>query len=149
MALFQRKSTEQTTPPAPWYAGGLRFGCRGCGRCCGGAPGYVWVDEEDLAAIAAAVGMPAAEFRRTFVRRLWRGLSLKEKANYDCVLLGGNGRCTAYDFRPAQCRTWPFWPSNLRNPQAWEESARRCPGMGSGPLYAVEQIEALRLETTI
>jgi len=141
------------TPPKPekppWYAEGLRFECQACGQCCGGAPGYVWVDEEEIVEISATLGVGAEDFRDLYVRRLWRGLSLREKPNYDCVLLDGHGRCIAYETRPLQCRTWPFWPSNLGSPEAWEETGRRCPGLGTGPLYALEQIEALRMETCV
>jgi uncharacterized protein len=141
--VFGRKS-EAAAPP--WYAEGLRFGCQACGRCCGGGPGYVWLDEAELAEIARRVGLPPEEFRRVYVRNLWRGMSLKEKSNYDCVLLDGRGRCQAYDQRPRQCRLWPWWPSNLRSRADWDEAARRCPGIGRGPLMALEQIEAQRME---
>lgn len=135
------------SPPAlPWYGEGLRFGCQACGRCCGGGPGYVWLDDSQLAEIARFLGLPPQEFRSIYVRRLWRGLSLREKSNFDCVLLDGRGRCTAYEVRPLQCRSWPFWPSNLRTRCAWEEAAARCPGIGQGPLIAFQEIEALRLE---
>jgi hypothetical protein len=130
----------------PWYAEGLRFECQGCGRCCGGAPGFVWVGEDDLSLLAAHVGLDAAEFRRLYVRRTWRGLTLREKANYDCVMLDGGGRCQVYPVRPIQCRTWPFWPTNLSSPAAWSEAARRCRGIGRGPLYTLEEIEARRME---
>jgi uncharacterized protein len=132
----------------PWYADGLRFGCTTCGKCCGGGPGYVWLDEVELAEIAGRIGLPAEEFRRVYVRSLWRGLSLKEKSNYDCVLLDNAGHCIAYENRPLQCRTWPFWPSNLKTPKDWQEAAGRCPGIGRGPLIAFEQIEAQRMEMT-
>ena len=132
--------------PRPWYAEGLRFGCIQCGRCCGGAPGYVWLDTDELAEIAAVLGMPAAEFHRRFVRRLLRGLTLREKPNYDCVLLDAQGHCTVYEVRPLQCRTWPFWASNLQSAAEWREVSRRCPGMGQGPVYSFEQIEAKRME---
>jgi hypothetical protein len=99
-----------------------------------------------MAAIAGHIGLSAPEFRRTYVRSLWRGLSLREKSNYDCILLDGQGRCIAYELRPLQCRTWPFWPSNLRNPGAWQEAASRCPGIGRGPLIPCEEIEAIRME---
>jgi hypothetical protein len=141
--------SSQAQPQAaerPWYAQGLRFGCTACGRCCGGAPGYVWVSDAEISDIAARLGVPEADFRRQYVRRLWRGRSLREKSNYDCVLLDGAGRCTVYDVRPIQCRTWPFWPSNLRSPEVWRDACRRCPGMGQGPLYVFEQIESLRME---
>ena len=134
------------TKETAWYADGLRFACQTCGRCCGGAPGYVWIDQGDIVAIAARLGLSEDDFRRRYVRRLWRGMSLKEKPNYDCVLLDSAGRCTVYEIRPIQCRTWPFWPTNLVGPQAWEQAARRCPGMGQGFLYRYEQIEALRME---
>ena len=135
--------------PTPWYAEGLRFGCQACGRCCGGAPGYVWVEEEDLDRIAGTLGLSPEDFRRLYVRRMWRGLSLREKGNYDCVLLDGAGQCTIYEARPLQCRTWPFWPSNLVSREVWQEVARRCPGIGQGPVYAFGQIEALRMETVV
>ena len=130
----------------PWYAEGLRFACQSCGRCCGGAPGYVWATDEEIARMAALLGLAPKEFRRLYVRRLWRGLSLREKANYDCILLDGSGRCIAYDERPRQCRAWPFWPGNLESRQAWEESMGRCPGIGRGPLYRFPEIEAMRRE---
>ncbi len=36
----------------PWFEDGLRFRCTRCGNCCTGAPGYVWVNDEELSAIA-------------------------------------------------------------------------------------------------
>jgi hypothetical protein len=132
--------------PLPWYAEGLRFGCMACGRCCGGGPGYVWMDEDELTEMSEFFGLPILEFRRLYVRRLWRGMSLRERENYDCVLLDANHRCMAYGVRPLQCRIWPFWPSNLKSPETWQEAARRCPGIGQGPVIRYEQIEAQRLE---
>jgi uncharacterized protein len=140
---FGRKVREKAPP---WYAEGLRFECQSCGRCCGGGPGYVWVDEADLREIASRLGQDAEEFRRAYVRNLWRGMSLREKSNYDCVLLDGSGRCTAYEARPVQCRNWPFWPSNLRDPSDWMEASERCPGIGIGPLFSFEYIETRREE---
>jgi hypothetical protein len=137
------------TKEEAWYAEGLRFACQACGRCCGGAPGYVWLDADEMDAMASHVGLAPKEFRRLYCRRLWRGLSLREKGNYDCVMLDDAGQCTVYPVRPTQCRTWPFWPSNLRSREGWTESAKRCPGMGRGPLYRFEQIEAKRMEMSI
>jgi hypothetical protein len=73
-------------------------------------------------------------------------MSLREKRDFDCVLLDSGGQCLAYEARPLQCRVWPFWPSNLESPEAWAEAAARCPGIGQGPLIRFEQIEAERLE---
>ncbi len=134
------------TERRPWYALGLRFACTQCGRCCGGAPGYVWIDADELAAIAKHVGLEPKEFRRAHVRRLWRKMTLRERSNYDCIMLDPDGRCRAYPVRPLQCQTWPFWPANLKNEKAWREAGRRCPGIGQGPLWSFEQIEAKWME---
>ena len=107
------------------------------------------MDDDEVEAIARHLGLERKEFRRRYARRLWRGLSLKEKANFDCILLDGESRCAIYPVRPTQCRVWPFWPSNLRSRDAWESVARRCPGIGQGPLWSLEQIEAKRMEMKI
>ena len=41
----------------------------------------------------------------------------------------GHGKCSVYHLRPTQCRTWPFWASNLRSERDWREAAAHCPGM--------------------
>jgi len=130
-----------TPPPEDkWYKDGLRFECRRCGKCCGGEPGFVWVTGEDIRNIAAALGISAEEVSRRYVRRIGARLSLREKANGDCVMLQEH-RCTIYHVRPVQCRTFPFWPSNLTSREAWDEVAAKCPGAGSGKLRSIQEIE--------
>ena len=130
----------------PWYAKGLRFQCTQCGDCCTGAPGFVWVNQEEIAALAAAIGMvDLAEFERLYVRRVGVRKSLRERPNGDCVFFDNQLRqCTVYPARPRQCRTWPFWDSNLRSEQAWQATCQVCPGSGKGPLHSREQIDAQR-----
>jgi Fe-S-cluster containining protein len=53
-------------------------------------------------------------------------------------------KCRAYEARPRQCRTWPFWASNLESPAAWEHTCQVCPGSGQGKLYQLTDIEAQR-----
>lgn len=128
---------------APWYKDGLRFQCTGCGDCCTGAPGYVWVNKEEIAAIAALVGVEVPEFESRYVRDVGVRKSLKEYSNGDCVFFDGKTRkCRVYSARPRQCRTWPFWESNLRTPEAWAHTCEVCPGSGTGRLYQLEQIES-------
>lgn len=130
----------------PWYQDGLRFQCTQCGDCCTGAPGYVWVNEEEIQALAALVGLADVdEFERTYVRRVGMRRSLREFPNGDCVFFDGQTRkCTVYSARPRQCRTWPFWDSNLRSPETWRQTCEVCPGSGHGKLYQIEQIEQQR-----
>ena len=49
-------------PKNVWYADGLRFRCTQCGDCCTGAEGYVWVNQAEIDAMAARVGMTAEAF---------------------------------------------------------------------------------------
>jgi hypothetical protein len=129
----------------PWYKDGLRFTCTQCGDCCSGAPGYVWVNNEEIAALAALVGMSADAFEDEYVRQVGIRKSLKEFPNGDCIFLDPAKRgCTVYDARPRQCRTWPFWDSNLKGPADWAHTCSVCPGSGKGKLYQLEQIEEQR-----
>jgi len=124
-----------------WYSGGLRFQCTQCGDCCSGSEGYVWVNQEEINAMAARLGMSPSTFEERFVKRVGVRRSLTERANGDCMLLDEKTRkCTAYEERPRQCKTWPFWDSNLRTPEAWAEAAEACPGCDKGNLVPLEQI---------
>ena len=65
---------------------------------------------------------------------------VREKVNGDCVFYDKVSGCTVYPVRPPQCRTWPFWESNLESPEAWDRTEGDCPGSGRGPLIPVEEI---------
>jgi Fe-S-cluster containining protein len=124
----------------PWYQDGLRFRCTRCGHCCTGEPGFVWVDDEVLAAIAAFRGESVAEVQALYTRLAGRGRTLREKANGDCVFYDEGAGCTIYPVRPPQCRTWPFWESNVGTPASWQRTCAVCPGSGQGELIPVEEI---------
>lgn len=126
----------------PWYEEGLRFRCTGCGDCCTGESGFVWVNKQEIAALAERLGMEIEQFEARYVQRVGIRKSLKEYANGDCVFFDGKTRrCNVYDDRPRQCRSWPFWESNLRTPEQWEQTCEECPGAGKGRLYSLQQIE--------
>jgi Fe-S-cluster containining protein len=127
-------------PDQPWYADGLRFTCTQCGDCCTGAPGYVWVTDDELEAIAGFLGQPLVEVRALYSRKARGRQTLREKSNGDCVFYDRAKGCTIYPVRPPQCRTWPFWDSNLETPEEWEKTCALCPGSGQGELIPVEEI---------
>lgn len=128
-----------------WYSNGLRFECTQCGRCCGGAPGFVWVNQEEIATLAAARGETEEAFEERYVRTVGVRKCLREFPNYDCIFFDSASRgCIVYAVRPRQCRTWPFWDSNVRTPESWERTCQSCPGSGKGPLYRLEDIERCR-----
>ncbi len=126
----------------PWYKEGLQFDCTQCGECCTGAPGYVWVTDEDIERLAKAKGMTAHQFRLEFVVDYGDRMSLAERANYDCVMLE-EGHCSVYSIRPRQCRTFPFWGSNLKNRRAWRRVSHECPGVGGERLYTLDEIQRI------
>ena len=128
----------------PWYKDGLKFSCSGCGNCCTGAPGYVWVNKDEIQAIADFLGMSVENLERQHVRSIGIRKSLIElpKSNYDCTFFDNQSRgCTIYEVRPRQCRTWPFWDSNVRTENAWESCCKYCPGSGQGEKHELTEIE--------
>ena len=129
----------------PWYHEGLKFKCSQCGDCCTGAPGFVWVNKSEIAALAKRLNMDEESFETQYVMTVGIRKSLKEFSNGDCVLFDNEKRCcTVYEERPRQCKTWPFWDSNLRSPETWAETCEACPGSGTGKLHQLEQIEEQR-----
>ncbi len=127
----------------PFYAAGLRFGCRRCSRCCRHEPGYVFLTREDLQRLAAGLDLEPSEVldRHCRVVRVggFRRLSLRETPGYDCVLWGQEG-CRVYRHRPLQCRSFPFWAANLGSTEDWERLKQECPGVGSGSLHSAAMI---------
>jgi Fe-S-cluster containining protein len=130
----------------PWYHNGLRFKCTQCGNCCTGAPGYVWVNKAEIEALALDVGEDdVCDFEDMYVRKIGIRKSLREYPNGDCVFFDSQSRsCTVYHARPRQCRSWPFWDSNLRSPEDWRQTGELCPGCDSGKLYQLGEIEVQR-----
>jgi len=124
----------------PWYKDGLQFSCTRCGHCCTGAPGFVWVNDEEIQAIAEFIGASTDEVKNYHARMGHRGFTLREKVNGDCVFFERDKGCTIYPVRPRQCRTWPFWESNIVTEEAWEQTCAICPGSGKGELIPVEEI---------
>ncbi|MDR2702637.1 MAG: YkgJ family cysteine cluster protein [Spirochaetaceae bacterium] len=127
-----------------FYADGLRFSCTRCSDCCRHEPGYVFLSESDLQLLAKELKIQYTNINKmidAYCR--WvpvaegQKLSLKEKANFDCIFWQGG--CTVYQSRPLQCRTFPFWETALRSPEAWK--ALSCPGAGRGELRSLEYIE--------
>jgi Fe-S-cluster containining protein len=122
----------------PWYEDGLRFECTGCGKCCSGPKGAVYIDNEELVAMAETLNLAPKDFKRLYVKNRGNRLSLVElkqsDGQYACVFLKSN-RCTVYQARPVQCRTYPFWPENLNTPESWALTAKECEGISeSAPI---------------
>lgn len=113
----------------PWYKEGLSFSCTGCGKCCTGAPGYVWVGEAEIVEMAKFLEIEPKEFIQKYTRSVFGRFALLEnKSNYDCVFLKDK-LCKIYGARPQQCRKFPWWPENLESKKSWEELSHYCEGI--------------------
>lgn len=126
-----------------FYAKGLQFECLGCGRCCTGFPGYVYLSEGDIRAAAgylrAAHGSFIEKYTRVVAVFNERRLSLTEKKNDHCIFWDDG--CSIYPARPYQCRTFPFWERQLVSKGEWEKASGGCPGINRGRVYSKEEIE--------
>lgn len=117
---------------APWWRDGLRFRCTACGACCAAAGGEVALTSAEAEGIRRLLGLSPAGFARRYLRRDAGGWRLRLDAAGRCPFLDRRGRCRVYRRRPAQCRSYPFWPEVLAAPAGWRREARRCEGIGRG-----------------
>ena len=121
----------------------FRFACHRCGHCCSGAEGHVWVEDDEVAPMAARLAMDADAFAAAHLRTVPdpRTGALRRSLTEDggrCSLLGGTNHCRVYEDRPAHCASFPYWSSVLEDPQGFERARAVCPGI------AVEVDDAAR-----
>lgn len=130
----------------PFWSEGLHFSCQRCSGCCRHEPGVVRLSEADLERLLRWADRSREDFIASYCRWVDRGdgtenLCLREKKNYDCILWDQS--CIAYESRPFQCSSYPFWNSLLQDEDWWAANAADCPGVNRGALHGPEEIEAL------
>ncbi|MHC4557543.1 MAG: YkgJ family cysteine cluster protein [Planctomycetota bacterium] len=136
----------------PWYVGGLHFECVQCGGCCSGpGEGYIWVTRPEIEIIAEFLKLTVGRLRQRYLKRVGlRTTIIEDRTTKDCIFLQnkeGQRKCLIYSVRPSQCRSWPFWSSNLTSPNTWNKAAQKCPGINRGRLYSFEEIEKIKRNT--
>ena len=100
--------------------------------------------EQEIEAIARHLDKPVGEIRLMHTRPARGETSLVDYANGDCTFFDPETRrCRIYAVRPVQCRTWPFWRSNLESAETWARTQTKCPGAGYGDFIPLETIEEL------
>jgi Fe-S-cluster containining protein len=103
----------------------------------------VYLTLDDRRRLARTLGLPTATFTRRYCENVADEWRLRD-AGPDCTFLKDQ-RCSVYEGRPTQCRTWPFWPENMST-KKWTAVAAFCPGVGKGPVIPRERIEAILAE---
>jgi hypothetical protein len=125
----------------PWFAEGLKFQCTGCGKCCTGSPGYVFLSESDLNRLASHFHLSPQQFADQYTRQVEDQYALIDRpGSGDCVFLSQN-KCTVYEARPVQCQTFPWWIHHLRDPEEWQEAAERCEGINHPDAPTIPSLE--------
>lgn len=121
----------------------IRFEClAGCSNCCQTADSFVFLTEDEALAIAKHLALDVVQFKEWFTREVDDQLILKDGEEGHCVFLE-EGKCLIYEARPAQCRSYPFWPENLQNKASWRKTKELCPGIGQGRIYTPQEIQAI------
>jgi len=132
-----------------FYKDGLSFKCTGCGGCCQ-MDGEVWLDSNEFLSLTTKLGLPAEDVLDIYVDEIIAGwVKLKNSApttiaaassNKDllvspniatndmiieqCIFLEKDTkRCTIYESRPVQCRTYPYWPTIIAYADTWKNEA--------------------------
>ncbi len=126
---------------SPWWSEGIRFECQQSGNCCTsrGEYGYVYLTRKDRKNLAEFFKTTTREFTHQYCAQSDGFYHLAENGSPDCIYLSEK-KCTVYEARPTQCRTWPFWPENM-NAKRWTDSIQSsCPGVGKGKLHSAESI---------
>jgi hypothetical protein len=109
----------------------MRFQCQsGCIRCCE-QKGHIYVTGDDIARMAAHLGITGTEFRRIYLCGT-TPLRFRKQRNKQCPFLLADG-CSVHKVKPLQCSSFPYWPELLSKP-GQSEAAEYCPGMNRGPL---------------
>lgn len=89
--------------------------CSTCnGNCCIGESGYIWISKEEIVKLAQYLKLSVEDFSMTYLIKVGYKYSIKEvelnSNNFACSFFDlDKKQCSVYEFRPSQCRTFPFW----------------------------------------
>lgn len=119
----------------------MKFQClESCGgKCCKvnlARPAYIFLTSDDIDRLSAFLGVKHDKFADI---GLFANTRFTKKRSYQWYVKNSgekcrflkNGKCSVYEARPTQCRTFPFWPE-LVNPMNWSKTSEYCPGIGQG-----------------
>ena len=125
---------------------GVRFQFQGSGKCCisHGEYGYVYLSLEDRKRLARSLRLKTSDFTKRYCKRqegFW--ILRDDPKSPDCVFLKEKTKCSVYQARPTQCRTWPFWPDVMPAKRWRQDVVKFCPGVGKGRYYSPVEVAAI------
>jgi hypothetical protein len=111
----------------------------------------VWLSPPDIRRLAEHLGLSREEFRARFTREIPSpdptdpepGIALI-RAPHGCIFLDdATNACTVHPARPLQCRAFPFWPTCIESPEAWQRDVVGLCGaeaVATGRLFTADEI---------
>jgi hypothetical protein len=123
MSLIQHKGFNYAFDPRA---------CKACeSYCCFGDPGFVWINQNDIYRISQYLSINVIDFIDKYLNRIDNRYSAKDiftiTGYYLCIFFDEyDRRCSIYDVRPAQCRSYPFWDCFKQNIKLCFDE---CPGV--------------------
>lgn len=144
---------------------GIEFSCQMCGKCCKGFDdGEVYLYKEDIVRLAGHLNMNTKSGLKIFANKYikviedvfyWEEPGAQKGKNYKFLTLGfkfaGNDDhchflkdklCSVHEFRPFQCRSFPFWQMMVSSKVNIEAYKNKCEGLqlSEGKFYSKDQI---------
>lgn len=137
----------QAAMTSVWWRDGVDFKCTGCGKCCMNE-GEVWLDIDEFHDLAEYLNLTFSATIDKYVENIqsnWVKLKsqdipltstltsspslISSSSNTavqqtslvsQCIFLAEDRKtCSIYPARPAQCRTYPYWPRLLESQEAF------------------------------
>jgi len=106
--------------------------CSVCqGNCCIGEKGYIWIDMSEIEDLAKHLQISTKELKQRYLFKAKYKYSIKEVKlsdnSFACYFFDlDKKQCSIYEYRPTQCRTFPFWDYFKNN---IEKVYEECPAI--------------------
>jgi hypothetical protein len=129
----------------------FQFECQRCGNCCNTIEGYTFLELAELFELSQKLKKSLKTLLEEYIEFREEPLKLKGKEyrfkffttkqkNGACVFLQSQ-KCSIYEFRPFQCRQFPFCNEILNNEKILKEIRKSCHGFGKGKKFTAEEIQ--------
>ena len=117
---------------------GLRFECQKCGACCIGK-GWVYLAEIDILSLMEGLDITREELEINYLVKNVGMYLLAHRSDDRCIFLEED-KCIVHDFKPYQCKSFPFWRIYIRSRENWDNASRRCVGINKGKLHSQAEV---------
>ena len=88
------------------------------------------MNADEVKRIAKHEGLDAKRWVKERASRSRNGrIVLGHRADGACIYLEEDSKCSIHEFKPTQCKAFPWWRENLRTPGSWAKVKRECPGI--------------------